>query len=202
MTTGLSEDQRRLVREKIREKYQQVAASPAGRFKYPTGMAGIKALGYAEGLWRDFPEALLESFCGVGNPFSLGDLRPGDKVVDVGCGAGFDALVATRLVGPGGEVVGIDLTPEMVARAQTHQAALGFTQVRFLEGEAEALPVPDAWADAVISNGVFNLSLDKAKALREACRVLKPGGRLLMADMTLVQPLPEDQAARVENWYQ
>jgi SAM-dependent methyltransferase len=202
MATDLSERDVAVIRENIRDKYRQVAVSPAGAFRYPTGVAGLKELNYAEELWRDLPPALLDSFCGVGNPFSLGDIRPGDRVVDVGCGAGFDALAAARLVGPAGAVVGVDLTPEMLARAETHRAAAGLANVRFLAGSAEDLPVPDAWADVVLSNGVFNLVPDKARALREVYRVLKPGGRLLLADMILVAAPPPQQASRVDTWHQ
>ena len=114
MTTDLSEQEKNLIREKIREKYAQAAVNLAGCFQYPTGVRGIRQLGYPEEWWQDFPGALLESFCGVGNPFSLGPVHPGEVVLDLGCGAGFDACVAARLVGPAGQVVGVDVTPEMV----------------------------------------------------------------------------------------
>jgi arsenite methyltransferase len=158
--------------------------------------------GYPPELLQDFPPEVLAAFCGVGNPFSLGSLSPGDAVLDIGCGTGVDSLVAGRLVGAGGRVVGIDVTAAMIEKARAHQARLGLGHVAFQVADAEALPFPDNDFDAVISNGVFNLTLNKAKALAEVHRVLKPGGRLLLADMVLVAALPPDLSDKVENWFQ
>jgi len=202
MKSDLTEAERDLIRQKIQEKYAGVAAATAGCFRYPTGAAGIRQQEYPEELWRDFPPDLLESFCGVGNPFSLGPVRPGEAVLDIGCGAGFDALAAARLVGPQGRVVGVDLTKAMLEKARQHQALLGLKNVFFEEGEAETLPFPDGEFAVVLSNGVFNLALDKEKAVREAFRVLKPGGRLMLADMVLTAPLPPERDQKVENWFQ
>lgn len=198
----LTEQEQRLIREKILEKYGQVAASPAGCFRYPVGREGITALGYPPELWEDLPETLVASFCGVGNPFSLGPIRLGEAVLDVGCGAGFDVFVATRLVGPQGRAVGIDVTPRMVEKAKEHLSRLGWKNVAFQVGEAENLPFPDRDFEAVISNGVLNLTLDKGKAVGEIYRVLKPGGRAMLADMVLVEALPPERDRRIENWYQ
>jgi SAM-dependent methyltransferase len=178
------------------------AAGPGGCFQYPTGKAGMELQGYPPEVLRDFPQEVLAAFCGVGNPFSLGTLNPGDAVLDLGCGAGVDSLVAGRLVGTGGRVVGLDVTPAMIERARGHLARLGLANVTFQMGEAEALPFPDHDFDAVISNGVFNLTLNKEKALKETHRVLKPGGRLMLADMVLVAALPPDLGDKVENWFQ
>jgi len=203
MGPNLTEAEIRQVRQGIREKYDKVAAAgPGGCFRYPTGREGMEQLGYPPEVLRDFPPAILAAFCGVGNPFSLGPLYPGDAVLDIGCGAGVDSLVAAHLVGPGGRVVGIDVTLAMLETARGHLARLGWPQVSFAPADAEALPFPDGEFDAVISNGVFNLTLNKAKALAEAHRVLKPGGRLLLADMVLVAALPPEMGAKVENWFQ
>jgi arsenite methyltransferase len=202
MTSDLTDQEKALIHTKILEKYARAAVSPAGSFNYPTGAPGLRQLGYGEDWWRDFPPALVESFCGVGNPFSLGPLRPGEIVLDLGCGAGFDVAVAARLVGSEGRVVGIDITPDMVTRAWELSALLPFRNLSFQVASAESLPFPSRFFDVVTSNGAFNLVIDKETAAREIFRVLKPGGRLHLADMVLVAPLPSEQANRVDNWYQ
>ncbi len=202
MTSDLTDQEKTLIHTKILEKYARAAVSPAGSFNYPTGVAGLRQLGYPEDWWGDFPPALLESFCGVGNPFSLGPLQPGETVLDLGCGAGFDVAVAARLVGPEGRVMGIDISPEMVVRAWELSALLPFRNLSFQMASAECLPFPARFFDVVTSNGAFNLVIDKDQAAREMLRVLKPSGRLHLADMVLVEPLPPDQANRIDNWYQ
>jgi arsenite methyltransferase len=203
MGPELTEDDILKVRAGIREKYDRVAAAGSGCcFQYPTGREGMELQGYPPELLQDFPPEVLAAFCGAGNPFSLEPLNPGDAVLDIGCGAGVDSLVAGRLVGAGGRVVGIDVTAAMIEKARAHQARLGLGHVAFQVADAEALPFPDNDFDAVISNGVFNLTLNKAKALAEVYRVLKPGGRFLLADMVLVAALPPDLSDKVENWYQ
>ncbi|MBM4274894.1 MAG: methyltransferase domain-containing protein [Deltaproteobacteria bacterium] len=203
MTTDLTEAEIGLIREKIKEKYTGVAATGAGGcFRYPTGIDGLRKLGYPEDILRQFPPAVLELFCGVGNPFSLGPLYPGESVLDLGCGAGVDTFIAATMVGPRGRVVGLDVTPEMIAKARANLALTGLKNVAFDVGEAESLPFPNDSFDAVISNGVINLTVDKEKVLQEVHRVLKPGGRLMVADMVLMSALPEERAGRVENWFQ
>jgi len=203
MSPKMTEPEILQVRQGIKEKYDRVAAAGSGGcFQYPTGKAGMELQGYPPELLNNFLPEVLAPFCGVGNPFSLEPLNPGDAVLDIGCGAGVDSLVAASLVGAGGRVVGLDVTPAMVERARSHLARLGLANLTFQVGEAEALPFPEATFDAIISNGVFNLSLDKEKALHETHRVLKPGGRLMLADMVLVAALPPDQAGKVENWFQ
>jgi len=203
MAAEITEKEKLLIQEGIRGKYARVAeAGTACCFSYPTGRGGLRLQQYPQELLQDFSEAILESFCGVGNPFSLGPIYPGEAVLDIGCGAGFDAFVAARMAGPEGRVEGVDVTPEMIARAESHLALLGLGNVRFRVAEAESLPFPDNSFQVVISNGVFNLTLDKEKALKEVHRVLAPGGRLMLADMVLVTPLPPEKESRVENWYQ
>jgi ubiquinone/menaquinone biosynthesis C-methylase UbiE len=140
------------------------------------------------------------SFAETGNPFSLGVLQTGERVVDVGCGAGIDSLIAARMVGDDGQVVGVDMTLGMLDRAKRAAAEMGATSVEFREGYMEALPVPDGWADVVISNGVLNLTPDKAKALGEMARVLKPTGRLQIGDITIDKPVPEAAKQKIDLW--
>jgi len=142
----------------------------------------------------------VESFAGVANPFSLHPLTAGEKVIDVGSGAGFDSFIAAGQVGPGGQVVGVDMTAEMLAKSRQTAAALGLAQVEFREGLAEALPVPDGWADVVISNGVINLCADKQTVFTEVFRVLRPGGRLQFADIANGRPVPEGALRDIDLW--
>jgi arsenite methyltransferase len=165
-----------LLRSAIQEEYAEVAACPWKGFHFHTGRFLAARLGYPAERVDALPDAAVESFAGVGNPFAWGDLNPGETVVDLGSGAGFDALLAARMVGPGGRVIGVDMTPAMLAKAQRNATLLGLTNVEFRQGFLEALPLADATADVVISNGVINLCPDKATVLAEAFRVLKPGG--------------------------
>ncbi len=183
------------IRDGIAQKYRKVAASPEGLFRYPTGEASARGLGYPPHLVADIPLAIRERFVGVGNPFSLGPIRAGESVLDLGCGAGFDAFIAAQLVGPAGRVVGIDLSPEMLAVARAGQAEAGFPEVEFREASVEALPFPDASFDVALSNGVLNLVPDKPAALREIFRVLRPGGRLQACDIGLVGDRPPPDKA-------
>lgn len=187
-----------VLREAIRTEYDQVASDPGQGFHFHTGRRLARLLGY-EDAWLDgVPEGTIAAFAGTGNPFSLGALGAGERVVDVGCGAGIDSLIAARMVGPDGAVVGIDMTPAMLERARASAAEGGFTNVQFHGGLAESLPVADGWADVVISNGVLNLFPDKLAGLREMARVLKPGGRLQIGDI-LVQKSVGDKAKRDIN---
>lgn len=204
MSSDLTEKEMALIRQGIKEKYVRVAQTGSGGcFQYSTGAEGMRLQGYPLDLVKDFPKTILDSFCGVGNPFSLGPIREGEVVLDIGCGAGVDTLMAARMVGPKGRVVGLDVTEEMIQRAGANLSLVpSLNNVSFQVGETESLPFPDKEFDVIISNGVFNLTLNKAKALKETYRVLKPGGRLLLADMVLVAELPQERAGKVENWYQ
>jgi SAM-dependent methyltransferase len=181
----------------VRERYRPLAGSAAGAFPYPTGAEGARRLGYPPALLATAPAGLLAAFCGVGNPLALGEVPAGAAVLDVGCGAGLDLLHAHQLTGPAGPVTGVDLTPEMVAAARRHLAGTG---VQVLEGTAEHLPVADASFDLAISNGALNLATDKAQAFRELHRVLRPGGRVQMADIVRAQDLPDELTGSLEAW--
>lgn len=188
------------IRDKVRRRFVTVALDPQAPQRHPTGPDSAKRLGYDPAEIDALPASVTESFAGVGNPLALGDLRPGEAVLDLGCGAGLDSVLAARRVGPTGRVVGVDATAEMVAKARTGAAAAGVANAAFHHGEAERLPVADGTVDVVISNGVFNLCLDKPKVLAEVYRVLKPGGRLQMADILLGDDVPECEVERKGAW--
>lgn len=197
----LSAEDKKKIETGIREKYAKVATSPEGLFKYPTGRAGLEVLKYDPEILKTLPESVLDSFCGVGNPFSLGPVYPGETVLDIGSGGGVDSLVAARMVGPGGKVIGLDLSPEMVDRAQANLHQTGLANVAFQEFSGEEIPFADGSFDAVISNGVFNLIPGKGRMLKEACRVLKPNGRLLIADQVLTGTLTKTPRERIDSWF-
>ena len=201
MEQVLTPEDKKKIETGIREKYAKVAAGPQGLFKYPTGKAGLEALGYDPAILKTLPENILDSFCGVGNPFSLGPVDRGETVLDIGSGGGLDSLVAARMVGVGGKVVGLDLSPEMVIRAYENLKQTDLTNVAFQEFSGEDLPFPDGSFDVVISNGVFNLIPAKGRILKEACRVLKPKGRLLIADQVLSGALTKSPQERIDSWF-
>ena len=188
------------LREQVRGKYREVAVDPGASYHFHTGRYLARRLGYQDDLVAALPDRAVESFAGVANPFSLHPLAAGEKVVDIGSGAGFDSFIAAGQVGPGGQVVGVDMTGEMLAKSRETAAALGLAQVEFREGLAEALPVPDGWADVVISNGVINLCADKPAVFAEIHRVLRPGGRLQFADIANGQPVPEGALRDIDLW--
>jgi len=191
---------REQLRAAIRDEYALVARDPGHGFHFHTGLPLARMLGYRDEWLAGMPEAALASFAGTGNPFLVGELAPGEKVVDVGCGAGMDTLLAARMVGAGGQVVGVDMTPDMLARAAAAAELAGATNVELRQGYAEELPVPDGWADVVISNGVLNLAPDKEAAFSELARVLRPGGRLQIADLLVEKPVPESAKAKIDLW--
>ena len=200
MKIEFNRDERKRIREGISEKYKNVATSPEGRFSYPTGRAGLEGQNYDPEILNALPEDVLASYCGVGNPFSLGPVNKGEAVLDIGCGTGVDTLVAAIKVGPEGRVVGLDLIPEMLNRARINLEKTSLRNVTLQEGSAEQLPFPDETFDVIISNGVLNLIPDKEKALREVFRVLKSSGRFLLADQILMGEMPADTESMVANW--
>jgi SAM-dependent methyltransferase len=188
------------IRAAVGQRFAQVARSPEQERKFPVGPASAKKLGYDPQEIDALPPAVTESFCGVGNPLGLGDVRPGQTVLDLGSGPGLDSLLAARRVGPTGKVVGVDLCPEMVEKARRNASLLGLRNVEFVRAEIEKLPLRDASVDVVISNGVFNLCPDKPGVMAEACRVLRPGGRLQMADILLNDSVTPEEVAHKGEW--
>jgi arsenite methyltransferase len=188
------------LREQVRDKYRDVALNPHRRFHFHTGRRLAARCGYDPAAVAALPERAVESFSGVGNPFSLRRLQPGERVIDVGSGAGFDSFIAAGQVGSGGRVVGVDMTAEMLAKSRATAQGLGLDQVEFRDGLAEQLPVEDGWADAVISNGVINLCADKKAVFSEIRRVLKPGGWLQFADIANGRRVPPEALRDIDLW--
>ena len=199
METGRTVDIAVLRRE-VQKHYAEVATTPDGEFHFHTGREAAAHVGYDDAVLVGLPDAAVESFAGVANPFHWGLPGPGERVVDIGSGAGMDAVIAARAVGDDGEVVGVDMTPEMLERARHTAAECGAANVTFREGLAETLPVPAGWADVVISNGVLNLVPDKVAAYREVARVLRPGGRIQIADICVDKEVPEGAHRDIDLW--
>jgi SAM-dependent methyltransferase len=188
-----------LLKSEIKKKYASVSTEPDQHFVFPTGGSWAEDLGYPEEL-ANVPETAVQSFAGVANPFSLGRLETGARVLDLGSGAGTDSLVAAQMVGPEGTVTGIDMTPEMLAKARDAASEMGATNVEFMEAEAERLPFADESFDIAISNGVIDLVPDKDAVFSELFRVLAPGGRIQIADVTIQRPVSEEGKRNIDLW--
>jgi SAM-dependent methyltransferase len=188
------------LRAAIREEYGAVATEPERGYHFHTGRPLARMLGYDEAWLAGIPEPTVASFAGTGNPFGAGPIAPAERVVDVGCGAGIDTLIAAHMVGEHGRVIGVDMTRAMLDRARASARAMGATNVELREGYAEALPVEDGWADVVISNGVMNLFPDKLAGLREMARVLRPGGRLQVGDILVAKTVPDGAKRDIDLW--
>jgi ubiquinone/menaquinone biosynthesis C-methylase UbiE len=188
------------VEDAVRERFAALARDPGGERRFPVGPESAQRLGYPGGEIDRLPRAATEAFAGVGYPFAPGEPRPGEIVLDVGCGAGLDSILAARRVGPSGRVIGVDMVEEMLARARGNAAALGVSGVDFRRGRADELPLPSGCVDLVITNGVFNLCVDKGRVVAEVFRVLRPGGRLQMADIVLEPEVTAEEAAGLGAW--
>jgi arsenite methyltransferase len=188
------------LREEVKKKYRDVAVKPHDTYHFHTGRPLAARLGYDAEAVDALPDEAVESFAGVANPFSLRDLKPGERVVDLGSGAGFDCFIAAGKVGPAGHVVGVDMTEEMLVKSRKTAQAMGFSNLDFREGILEQLTVADDWADVVISNGVINLCADKQQVFSEIRRVLRPGGYLQFADIANGKPVPESAVANIDLW--
>ena len=188
------------LRDGIQAKYTDVAEHPEGGFHFHTGYTLVNMLGYDPDAIAGLPQAAVESFAGTGNPLSMGRLPEGSVVADVGCGAGLDTLLAAQQVGPTGRVISVDMTAAMLAKTRAAAAALGLSNVETREGFAEKLPIESESVDVVISNGVLNLTPDKLAVLRELARILRPGGRLQIADMVVGIEVPQEAKDDIELW--
>src|SRR5437868_3804722 len=188
-----------VLKSEIKKTYASVSEEPDKDFIFPTGRPWAEDLGYPAEL-ANVPESAVESFAGVANPFSLGRLEPGERVLDLGSGAGTDSLVAAQMVGPAGSVTGVDMTPEMLAKARAAAAEAGAGNVEFVDSEAERLPFADGSFDVVISNGVIDLIPDKDAVFSELFRVLTPGGRMQIADVTIQRPVSEEGRRNIDLW--
>ena len=184
----------------VQDRFAKVALAPHERQPFAIGPESAKTLGYDADEIDSLPSQVTESFAGVGNPFRLGDLQAGQMVLDLGSGAGMDSIIAAHRVGPTGKVIGVDMTEAMIEKATRNAHATGTTNVEFRVGEADALPLTDESVDVVITNGVFNLCLDKPKVLSELFRVLRPGGRIQMADILLDDAVTAEEVARKGEW--
>jgi arsenite methyltransferase len=197
---GVSRVDRAELRRLISEKYRDVATDPAQGFHFHTGRRLAIMLGYAPAQIDALPSGTVDSFAGTGNPFLFGDMHPGERVVDVGCGAGFDTLIAAGQVGPTGRIIAVDMTPEMRAKTTASAAQIGLANVEVREGFAESLPVDTGWADVVISNGVVNLCPDKRQVFKEMRRVLRPGGRIQVGDILVHREVPQSAKDDIALW--
>jgi SAM-dependent methyltransferase len=188
------------LREEVKNKYRAVASNPSGEYHFHTGRVAAKRLGYDSAVVDAMPDAAVESFAGVANPFSLRPLEQGESVVDAGSGAGFDSFIAAHQIGLRGRVVGVDMLPEMLEKSRKTAELMGLKNLEFREGLLEEIPVEDGWADVVISNGVINLCADKKRVFSEIWRVLRPGGRLQFGDIASGQPIPESALRDLDLW--
>lgn len=188
------------LRAEVKREYAVVANNPQQGFHFHTGRRLAEMLDYDKEFLDQFPEIVIQSFAGTGNLHKLGEIKPGEYILDIGCGAGLDSLIAARKAGPGGKVIGVDMTPEMIEKARRNAIEAGVENVEFIEDYSEELPVPTEWADVIISNGAINLSPDKDQVLSEMFRVLKPGGRLQIADILVQKAVPDSAKNNLDLW--
>lgn len=199
--TQLNEMSEAVIVDAVRRKYSEVARGPDGDFNFPVGRKFAESVGYPYDILDSLPPAMHESFTGAGNPQPYADPRPGETVLDLGCGAGLDLYFYAKAVGGDGKLYGLDISEDMVGKARRNLEAVGSRNVEFLNAPADAIPIPDRSVDLVTANGIYNLSPDKDAVMREACRVLKPGGRTVFAEIVLKAPLPEEIRKNIDDWF-
>jgi arsenite methyltransferase len=190
----------KILRDEVTREYQEVAEDPSRGYHFNTGRAALAMNEYRREWLEGIPESSIASVSSMGNPFLMGLPADGEYVVDIGSGAGVDSMIAARAVGPAGHVIGVDMTPAMLEKAEAARTELGLDHLEFRHGYMESLPVSDGWADLVISNGVVNLSPDKDRVFKEIFRVLRPGGRIQMADITVGREIPEGAKRDIDLW--
>lgn len=189
------------IKQAVREKYNQVASTPRAKFNFPVGREFAESVSYSPEILDKLPSSMWESFTGAGNPHPYMDIKPGEKVLDLGCGAGLDLYLYAQAVGPGSKVYGLDISEEMIAKARHNMEMLNLQNVEFLCSSADEIPLPNGSVDIVTANGIYNLSPDKSVVMHEVYRVLRPGGRHVFAEIILKAALPEEIRKNVNDWF-
>jgi len=197
----LSEHSSQEIKSAVADRYGLVATSPGATFNFPVGRKFAESVGYRSELLDRLPAGMWESFTGAGNPQAFVDARPGETLLDLGCGAGLDLYLYAQRIGPTGKLIGLDLSEPMLNKARRNLAAVGISNVEWLHAPADAIPLPDNSVDLVTANGIFNLSPDKDAVMREVARVLKPGGRTVFAEIVLKSELPQEVRRDINDWF-
>jgi arsenite methyltransferase len=201
MSKPLSEHTPDEIKSAVAHRYGRVAATPEDKFGFPVGRQFAESVGYRPAVLDQIPQGLWESFTGAGNPQAFVDARPGETVLDLGCGAGLDLYLYAQMVGPTGKLYGLDLSQAMLDKAQRNLTDAGVTNVTWLHAPADAIPLPDSSVDLVTANGIYNLSPDKNAVMREVARVLKPGSRTIFAEIVLKSELPGEVRKEIDDWF-
>lgn len=197
----LSDHSSQEIKSAVAERYALVASAPDQKFNFPVGRKFAESLGYESTVLDRLPTGMWESFTGAGNPQAFVDAKPGERLLDLGCGAGLDLYLYSQRIGPTGRLFGLDLAKPMLEKAESNLSALGVRNVEWLHASADAIPLPDASVDLVTANGIYNLSPDKDAVMREVTRVLKPGGRTIFAEIVLKKELHENIRRDISDWF-
>lgn len=189
------------IKKAVSERYGQVATDPACNFNFPVGRKFAESVGYPPELLDSLPQGFWESFTGAGNPQEYVDVKPGETLLDMGCGAGLDLYIYSRKVGATGKAYGLDISSEMLGKAAANLKAAGVTNFELIEAPSDKVPLPDNSIDIVTANGIYNLSPDKDAVMREVYRVLKPGGRTVFAEIVLTEPFAVEERKSIDDWF-